>query len=539
MWRAGFWIAVLLIIVCLRGVAYLEPDPSDAYRYAYVGAKWVDGLVPYRDLFENKPPAIYALNALAFAISRPHHWAVLNAVEVVLAVLTAVCLAGMVRRWVGRPWDYVVVLIAATLAFGLRFAYTGNMTEGYCVAWVVAGLWVIVVAGRTRSAWWMLLGGGLIGLGSLFKPTGLAAAIAVAIWLVTEWLLDRLDLRRALARVGLLIGGAIVPWLIAVAGFALYGLADEMLYASLAYNSHYGQEMWQTKGVVWIVLECYQQLWVALPVMAAAGYVVLTLVRPSRLIARGQAEANWRCLAVLWMLGDLGGALAGGRCYEHYFVPLMISASAVAGFALADAARSLVGLAEVRPARRIGLSVLILWLALLIGRDAIWGASLLRSGGPSPETRGRAELAQAAHYLARPGDTLFTWGSAAYFFYEARLDPIFPDMDTHRAYDFDAKAKQIALDLLAAFEAQPPRFIITDVNDDHPQRQQPDLLRAYETFKRVVQSDYRPILGRGPRSLYVRKEPPATTQSVTAPSSRPKRPGTQPTPTQPTTRPPQ
>ncbi len=516
----AFWIGVFGIVACLRGVAYLEPDPSDAYRYAYVGAKWIDGMLPYRDLFENKPPAIYALNALAFAISRPHHWFVLYVFEVLLGLLTIVCLAGMIRRWVGHPYDYVAGVVAATLTFGLRFAYTGNMTEGCQVAWVVAGLWLITVPGATRSAGWYLAGGFLIGLGSLFKPPGLAAAIAVVLWLGTECLAGRVPPRRALLRTCLLTIGLAAPWLLASGGFALYGLTGEMLYASLAYNRHYGQEMWQTRGAAWIILESYQQLWVALPVLAAAGYAALPLLRPSRLLGREESGPNWRLLAILWMLGDLAGALAGGRCYQHYFVPLMISATAVSSFVMADAGRSLAGLSKAHPVGRIGLSVLLVWVALLIGRDAVHGVSVLRSGGESPETQGRSDLAREARRLAKPGDTLFTWGSAAYFFYEAWLDPIYPDMDAHRAYDFDGKAAQIGIDLLAAWDDHPPRFIITDVNEDHPQRPQPDLLRAFETFNRRLASDYGCVLRRGPRSLHVRIDTRAATRSAALPTSQ-------------------
>ncbi|MBN1344177.1 MAG: glycosyltransferase family 39 protein [Phycisphaerae bacterium] len=522
---ALFWIAVVVIIAALRGVAYLEPDPSDAYRYAYVGAKWTEGWLPYRDLFENKPPAIYAINALAFAVSREHHWRVLYVLETTLAVITVLCLAGMVRQWVGRPYDRIAALVAAPLAFGLRFAYTGDMTEGFQVAFTVVGLWVIVVLAARHGAWRYVLGGCLIGIGSLFKPPGLAAAVAVTIWLIVEWLSARLPIRRCLLGIGLLAAGVLLPWLVAIGGFALQGQAGAMLQAALGYNRHYGQEMWRSKGITWVVLNSYDSLWVALPVLAAAGYVVLTMLRPARLLTRGVPSPNWRLLAMLWMLGDLGGALAGGRCYQHYFVPIMISASAVAALALSDATRRLAGVAEAQSARRVGMAVLILWIVLLVGRDAVVGVSLSRSDWRSNEARKRFEIAKAARAMAKPGDTLFTWGSAAFFFYEAWLDPIYPDMDAHRAYDFDDKARQVALDLMAAFADKPPRFIVTDVNEDHPQRSQPDLLRAFSAFNRRLDADYRPVLIRKPWTLYVRRDA-ATSTPVSQPSSAPSPPPT-------------
>lgn len=505
-----FWILAILLIACLRGAAYLQPDPSDAYRYAYVGAKWTEGWMPYRDLFENKPPAIYALNALAYRISADHHWRVVYLIETALAVLTVTCFVSILRRWLGKPYDYLLALLAIPLAFGLKLAYSGNMTEGYQVAFVVAGLWVVVVTAQQRSSLWLLPAGALIGIGSLFKPPGLAAGIAVIAWLGLEWPAGRIALRRAACKVLALVIGLGLPWLVCVAWFAQHGLADDMLYASLTYNRAYGQEIWRNLGLSWVILQTYEQLWHVLIVLAAAGLVTLGLLRPSMLLTRGQTQPNWRVLAVLWMLGDLGGALAGGRCYNHYFVPLMFSATAVAGFLLLDVHRQLAGVDTVRPLRRTAITVLLAWVVLLVGRDAVYGLSLLRSGGRSPETAARFELVEAARELARPGDTLFTWGSAAFFFYEMQLDPIHWDMDAHRAFDFDAKAAQLGRDYLQAFRVNPPDFVVTDVNEDFPQRDQPDLLRAHAVFKRMIAEDYRKVMRRGPRTLYVRKSHPST-----------------------------
>ncbi len=507
---ALFWISGIVLVVFLRGTAYLEPDPSDAYRYAYVGAQWTHGWVPYRDLFENKPPAIYALNALAYRVSAEHHWRVLYVIETALAVMTVACFVGILRRWLGTPFHHLLALVAIPLAFGLKLAYSGNMTEGYQVAFVMAGLWVVVATAGRNGVGWLVLAGAFIGLGSLFKPPGLAAGVAVIGWTLVEALAGRIRPSRAVLRVLALAAGVVLPWLIATAWFARHGLADDMLYASLSYNRAYGQEIWRNLGLGWVIVQTYEQLWHVLVVLAAAAVVTVGLLRPSVLLARGQTQPTWRLLAVLWMLGDLGGALAGGRCYNHYFIPLMFSATAVAGFALVDATRQLAGLDAARPLRRTAVGVLLVWVALLAGRDVVHAVSLLRSGGRAPETAGRFELVAAARELARPGDTLFTWGSAAFFFYEMDLDPIHWDMDAHRAFDFDAKAAQIGKDLLAAFRINPPDFIVTDVNEDFPQRDQPDLLAAHRAFEQMIEQEYRRVIRRGPRTLFIREDHPST-----------------------------
>jgi hypothetical protein len=65
--------AACVILLCLFLAAPWPAVPIagrlDEGVYALGGAEWAHGHVPYRDFWDNKPPSIYLINALAWRVS--------------------------------------------------------------------------------------------------------------------------------------------------------------------------------------------------------------------------------------------------------------------------------------------------------------------------------------------------------------------------------------------------------------------------------------------------------------------------------------
>ena len=57
------WLLLLLVPASLlaRAPTYWTPGRSDLRLFAYFGARWRQGAVPYLDIWDNKPPGIFAL----------------------------------------------------------------------------------------------------------------------------------------------------------------------------------------------------------------------------------------------------------------------------------------------------------------------------------------------------------------------------------------------------------------------------------------------------------------------------------------------
>src|ERR671922_2576087 len=58
-------VCMLALAWWLRGPLHHLPLERDEGAYAVIATRWLAGDVPYRDLFDHKPPLIYVIYALA------------------------------------------------------------------------------------------------------------------------------------------------------------------------------------------------------------------------------------------------------------------------------------------------------------------------------------------------------------------------------------------------------------------------------------------------------------------------------------------
>jgi hypothetical protein len=161
------------IVGALLAVAYslptlLYPFSRDHALFSYVGRVWLRGGLPYRDVYDFKPPGIFALNALATAVFGYNQWGI-RLLEIGGVLLAAWCITLAVRRDSERARGELGA--NALLFVGLYYTtfnyWDTSQTEfweGLCVlaAYAVAEN----VASVRRAAW---VSGALVGAAVLFK----------------------------------------------------------------------------------------------------------------------------------------------------------------------------------------------------------------------------------------------------------------------------------------------------------------------------------------------------------------------------------
>jgi hypothetical protein len=64
-------VMIMALTFFLRMKFWHQPFQMDDGVYAYIGWGMLDGLVPYKDVFDNKPPGIYLLYSLVFLLTEP------------------------------------------------------------------------------------------------------------------------------------------------------------------------------------------------------------------------------------------------------------------------------------------------------------------------------------------------------------------------------------------------------------------------------------------------------------------------------------
>jgi hypothetical protein len=179
---ADILLIIAAIAYCLPSLGY--PFGRDQGLHFYVGREWLNGLLPYRDAFDNKPPGIYLVHALGMVILGARQW-VIRLLDLAAVLVTGLVTVRAVRR--DRPPAAGEAGIITLLFAGFYFAcfdyWDTAQAEGWEGLALMAGYAVAESElGARRRA---VLSGLLAGAAFLFKLpaalTGIVIAVVVAL----------------------------------------------------------------------------------------------------------------------------------------------------------------------------------------------------------------------------------------------------------------------------------------------------------------------------------------------------------------------
>lgn len=243
---------ILVGLVAVRLPSLAQPAGADQGLYAYVGERILEGELPYRDAWDQKPPAIHATYALMFALWRDT--AVIAAADLVVAVLTALLLASLGRRLVPGTRAGEVAAVLFLLLSNPAFARLGGarirgQSEVFISLAVAAALLLVwrslerrVRRGGTNPTAGLVAAGALIGLAGLYKYNALVYLAPAALALLV-WPHPGAGSRRTLARdVAALLAGATLVVGVLLLVFGAAGALGDLYQATLVYNLKYSGE---------------------------------------------------------------------------------------------------------------------------------------------------------------------------------------------------------------------------------------------------------------------------------------------------------
>lgn len=213
----------------LRAVALLRYRfDSDEPQHLHVAWAWTQGLVQYRDLFDNHAPLFHMVTAPLVALvgERPD---VLIWMRVPMLALFAAVVWG--TWWIGRElYDARVGAWAAVLLSLFPPFFLKSLEFRTDNLW--NALWVLALVALMRNR--MFLAGLLLGaaMAVSLKTTLLLATLAIAA-LIVELFVNRA--RRFRSALPILAGVVIVPAILAIY-FVSVGAWDELVYCVFTFN---------------------------------------------------------------------------------------------------------------------------------------------------------------------------------------------------------------------------------------------------------------------------------------------------------------
>lgn len=421
---------VIATVFLARGL--VNGPTLDGAVFALIGDAVAHGAMPYRDVWDHKPPGIYLANALIGVVlpevgAWPRAWLLSWASTAVALLALSVLLARSGQRW---PGIVAATLVALPLFAVNHFVLGGGQTELVGLAFAVVGVGIVVSTVRTR---WAVVGGAVAGAAVLisvqFAPALIAAFLVAGIARPGRW-----------ARMAcVLLGSAIVP-LVSLAWIAANGSLPDMLEQVIAYNRAYlaNNQQFRASGLVWAGGDALFML----PLVVAAL---------ARLLAfRRGGATRLEIAAIAWLGTGLVLVALQGLFFDHYLTalapPLVILAAPSLGGAIAAA----------RATRFPAIATVV--LVVLLATPAVIGVALTE-GQSAPATT-VASVATRIRGLTAPGDSIFVWGNDAALYLEAdrplasRFVYMFPL--TAEGYTSPAVVAQI----VQAWQTRPPRLIV-------------------------------------------------------------------------------
>ncbi len=304
--RVILWLALAVVTGWIHLAQFSDTLHWDSHIFMVIAQQIRLGLVPYRDLWELKPPGIFYYLAGLFTVL-PESLATVRVTDWVLYTAAGACFFRICRAEVAAPLAFFGTAVWLYFAHHPLFDLGGVYTENYtapCAVMAVAAAVVYVRTGRSTMA---LLSGLAIACAVLFKHPGIAALAPVLIVMAQ---------RPRFSAAFLLWLGVLAPIALTVAYFWTLGALDDFLTCNLwALPTHAGATR-MTAGLVreraWQVVDQTVRQFMPYPILLGALAVgaPICLLRPTFL----------RWAAVSWVVLDLMGVAAQRNYYQHHYI---------------------------------------------------------------------------------------------------------------------------------------------------------------------------------------------------------------------------
>jgi 4-amino-4-deoxy-L-arabinose transferase-like glycosyltransferase len=450
----GALVALSALPLIFLAPLFGAPFDRDQGGYATIARGWLEGSIPYRDLWDNKGPLLFLWYAASFkwlgeTIVAPR-------VLAGLAAGLSVPFAWATARTLFGPREAALAAGLFALSFANVYLQVTANAEVFMLPPLMAGLWAFSVGARGGRLWWFLAAGVLTALAVFTRQSAMWAFVGYGAWLGVLFIRmpdERLRQAQAMTSLGL---GAVVGAAPFVAYFAAHGALYELWHAMFEFNLSWAREFPLYMKLLPPIL--------ANPVPLVGGLVfwALAAIGVWRLWVRGDRLA-WLILSFL--VFSEAAAQTLGKASPHYSIQLLPGA-AVAGA---------VGLLYVRErwqkrSRRLG--------GLMIAAGVVTvAAAVFAYAQPTQADRFEVqytyrnyakdavrapEIAAAIEEMTEPGDYVYEWGRESEIYFLADRQPASRWLH-NRPYSVD---KSVMDEIISDLEEKRPSVILFTLEKD-------------------------------------------------------------------------
>lgn len=463
--RNALYISAVLLLLLLFGLSSLAyPFGRDQGIHAQVGAAWLDGQLPYRDVWHPKGFLSFVPHALATAVFGHQMWAI-RIVDLVWQFATGLLIFLLGSRRMGRPGALLAAGLYYLTYYSFGYWHTAQ-PEGFLTPVVLLAVWFYDRAALSkRPPLHYFLSGLIIALAPWFKQTAVVFPTALLAWAIFDyWPTKRLRKNIILILGGILLTNTLILTFTAITGM-LAPMIEAFRYALIEYPKLADEGLLELVrlSVQWAIANPI----LVFPFLAGLG----------TLMFNRDTWPDWVGLLLLSLAG-LAAIYIQRHLWVYHWVSTLPYMVLIGASALESAWTFLQSLADKKKQAVFWLLILTSISLVLppLNRNLIYDTrlSLYLLGRTSQEDylsnfSEIQEITELSDHVAshtQLDDYIFVWGHYAMIYYLADRpnptrfinDPPLSLQHSHRADWRQEAAEDLA--------ANPPAYIIVAVNDD-------------------------------------------------------------------------
>jgi hypothetical protein len=466
----------------------------DSGVFFYIGWRILHGELPYRDIWDHKPPLIFYLNALGLGVSNNSLWGVWL-IECLLLFLAAFIGFQLIRKaWGSLPAVFSLFFWLFTLTFLIT---GGNLTEEYALSLQFAALLLITNADKPNFRNWQVFLIGLLGAIAFFtKQTTVGIWMAILIYLTLQRLTTS-QVKRWLREVFIIFCGAAPIFIGIVISFGSQGALPQLWSAAFKYNLIYSSSADMLAKLKYIAasgLTTLAQIHTGIFYFAIIGYFAgIILIFYKRTVI-----GYWLALLIIGLL-DLPIELIlvglSGRNYAHYYITLLPVLTVFVGFMFWMLQSQLSTWGVPNQARFIlmfGIVGLIIWSSF----SAYHLSVVVEAREQDPFIISYIDSSTS------PNDYVLLWGAESSYNYLAQRRSPTRFVYQYPLYQIDYTNEQLIEEFLEGVIQNRPKLIIDTQNVMTPMYDFPIQTPTINADIAYLKSHYRPVDNLGAWKVY-------------------------------------
>lgn len=420
-----FFSLIILTTVWIRYNSLDIPLERDEGEYAYGGQILLQGIPPYKKLYNMKFPGIYAVYAvLMYLFGQTHtgiHFALLfvNLIATIFVYMIA-------RKLYGLTGALTAAASFAILSVGQPVQGIFANAEHFVILPVLVGIFLLLQTNTKSRKYLLFLAGFFLGIGFIIKQHGIFFILFGAIFLCFEAFWNNQDTAKIrkiiLKKTGLFFLGVLIPYLLTCLLLYRAGVFAKFWFWTMKYVGSYTTQ--RSLSQAWSTLKIsFSSIFTASPLLwllAVTGvFLVFTYKDRKKLVF----------IIGLFLFSFLA-VCPGGFFRPHYFVLVLPVSALLIGLTI-DFLDRLPYKKDMQWLRQwfpITLAVISLTVSLYIQRDFLFKMSLnqiiTKIYWPNPFNES-LEIARKIKEDCKPNDTIAIMGSEPHFFFiQACIPPV-------------------------------------------------------------------------------------------------------------------